>query len=179
MHKINIPVCVCCSQVQEHGDGRGVTRLMPARLPKPPGGGAKSWLAEEAAQHHEELAAPLVCAALGPALLLQRRGGNQAPGQQAPHANIMVCRQLHRATSMATTLKVLKTASRPQTMPDLLWLVRPEQAVQSDNTVLVGLSLKERCRQRGRHKHQQEGIRLVEKWVYASEFRISHQHLFQ
>lgn len=74
-------VCVCvCSQVQEHGDGRGVAGPMPAGLPQPPGGGAEGWLAEEAAQHHEELAAPLVCAALGPALLLQRRGRNQATG---------------------------------------------------------------------------------------------------
>lgn len=66
-----VRVCVCvCSQVQEHGDGRGVTGLMPAGLPEPPGRGIKSRLAKEAAQHHEELATPLVCAALRPALLL-------------------------------------------------------------------------------------------------------------
>lgn len=74
-----VRVCVC-SQVQEHGDGRGVAGLLQAGLPRPPGGGAEGWLAEEAAQHHEELAAPLVRAALRPALLLQRRGGNQTTG---------------------------------------------------------------------------------------------------
>ena len=72
-------VCVC-SQVQEHGDGRGVTGPMPAGLPQPSGGSAEGRLAEEAAQHHEKLAAAVVRAALRPALLLQRRGRNQTTG---------------------------------------------------------------------------------------------------
>lgn len=58
------------SQVQEHGDGRGITWLMSAHLTKSPRGGAKGWLAEEAEEHHEELAATLVCASCWPTLLL-------------------------------------------------------------------------------------------------------------
>lgn len=72
-------LCVC-SQVEEHGDGRGVARTVPPRLPQPPGGGAEGWMAEETTQHHEELAATLVRAALRSSLLLQRRGRNQTAG---------------------------------------------------------------------------------------------------
>lgn len=73
--------CVCViSQVKEHGDERGVARIVPPSLPEPPRGGSEGGVAEEAAQHHEELAAALVRAALGPALLLQRRGRNQTAG---------------------------------------------------------------------------------------------------
>lgn len=87
-------VCMCvCSQVQEHGDGWSLPGPMPPSLPQPPGGGAESRLAEEAAQHHEELAAPLVRAALGSALLLQRRGRNQTTGVWAQRANESTTKQ--------------------------------------------------------------------------------------
>lgn len=69
-----------CSQVQEHGDGRGDAGLLPASLAQPPGGGAKSRLAQEAAQHHEKLATALVRAALRTARLLQGRRRNQTTG---------------------------------------------------------------------------------------------------
>lgn len=74
-----VSVCVP-SQVKEHGDGGGVAGSLPAGVPRPPGGGAEGRVAEEAAQHHEELAAALVRPALRPAVLLQRRGGNQTAG---------------------------------------------------------------------------------------------------
>ena len=58
-----IDVCVLyflSSQVEKHGDGRGVAGHRPACFPQPPGGGAEGRLAEETEEHHEELAVALV-----------------------------------------------------------------------------------------------------------------------
>lgn len=41
------------------------------------------WVAQEARRFCQDLAQSLVCTERGPALLLQRRGGDQSPGKTA------------------------------------------------------------------------------------------------
>lgn len=43
--------------------------------------GHQVWVAQEARRFCQDLAQPLVCPARGPAVLLQRRGGDQSPGK--------------------------------------------------------------------------------------------------
>lgn len=61
------------SSLEEPGDGR--TEPEPREAPGPPQAGpcTQGRLAEEAEEYHEELAAAMVCATRGSALLLQRQ----------------------------------------------------------------------------------------------------------
>lgn len=64
-------VCLASSPLQKPGDGRAEPEPRAAALPSQAGPCAEGGLVEEAEKHHEELAATLVRAAWGSALLLQ------------------------------------------------------------------------------------------------------------
>lgn len=47
------------------------------------------WMAQEARRFCQDVAQSLVCPARGPALLLQRRGGDQSPGKLRTHERLI------------------------------------------------------------------------------------------
>lgn len=64
-------LCNCFfSPVKEFGDGWTDWTSLQTFFSKPSRACAQVWLAEETKKHHEKLAAAVVCAAWGPALLL-------------------------------------------------------------------------------------------------------------
>lgn len=84
-------LCNCLfSPVKESGDGWTDWASLQTIFSKPSGTCAEVWLAKETEEHHEELAAALVCAAWGSALLLQGWRGNETSGMARELQEFMV-----------------------------------------------------------------------------------------